>query len=456
MGVSQTDFMMIRPGAFHRANGGYLLLPAQEVLLNPFSWQGMKRTLRDGEIRIRELGSQLSLISTASLEPQAIPLSIKVILFGTPILHELLRNYDVDFEKLFKVRAEFATLMDWTDENSLDCALFIKSVVDKNQLIAFDAAAVARVIEFSSRMTGDQQKLSTRFGKISDLVRESAYWAQKNDFTTVTAEQVDRAIEEKEYRHNLSEELVQEWIEKDTILIDVSGEAVGQVNALSVLLAGDYLFGRPSRVTASVSPGNEGVIDIEKQAELGGRIHTKGVLIISGLLSRRFGQNKPISLTARLTFEQSYSGVEGDSASLAEICALLSAIGDIPLRQDLALTGSVNQLGMVQAVGGINEKIEGYFTACQNKGVTGSQGVIIPHANRPNLMLKKEIVEAVESGHFHIWAVTNLDEVLWLLTGILPGDPQKDGSFPDESFNRAVDDRLNLFHKLVRKKGDGK
>ncbi len=454
MGVSQTDFMMIRPGAFHRANGGYLLLPAQEVLMNPYSWQGMERTLRDGEIRILELGSRLSLISTASLEPGSIPLSIKVILFGTPMLHDLLRNYDVDFEKLFKVRAEFATQMDRIDENVLDCALFIKSVVDDNQLLAFDAPAVARVIEFSSRMTGDQKKLSTRFGRISDLIREAAYWAQKSGNATVTAEQVDRAMEEKEYRHNLSEELVQEWIEKDVILIDVSGEAVGQANALSILMTGDYLFGRPSRVTASVAPGNEGVVDIEKQAELGGPIHTKGVLIISGFLSRRFGKNKPISLTARLTFEQSYSGVEGDSASLAEICALLSAIGDILLRQDLALTGSVNQLGMVQAVGGINEKIEGFFSVCQKKGLTGSQGVIIPHANQTNLMLKKEVVEAVESGHFHIWPVTYLDEALWLMAGIPPGEPDQDGSYPEETFNRAVDDKLTLFHKLVKAKGE--
>ena len=455
MGVSRTDFMMVRPGAFHKANGGYLLLPAQETLLNPYAWQGMKRTLRDGEIRILELGSQMSLISSASLEPEAIPLSIKVIFFGTPKLHELLRNHDVDFEKLFKIRAEFATLMDWTDENTLDYALFIKSVIVENHLLPFGKTAIARVIEHSSRMTGDQQKLSTQFGKISDLVREAAYWAHKTGKQKVTAEQVDRAIEEREYRHNLSEELIQDRIKRETILIDVSGKAVGQTNALSIQMTGDYLFGRPSRVTASVSPGNKGIIDIEKQADLGGPIHTKGVLIISGFLGRRFGQNKPINLTARVTFEQSYSGVEGDSASLAEISALLSAISDIPLRQDLALTGSINQLGNVQAVGGINKKIEGFYATCKNKGITGSQGVIIPHTNQSNLMLKKEIVESVKLGKFHIWPVTDLDEAIWLLAGIPPGELQANGSFPDGTFNKAVNDRITLYKKLVEKKGEG-
>lgn len=450
MGVSQTDFTMIRPGAFHRANGGYLLLPAREVLLNPFAWQGLERALRDGEIRMMELSSQFSLVSTTSLEPEPIPLSVKVILFGTPVLYEMLRLHDVNFGKLFKVRAEFATLMDRTDENTRDCALFIKSVVDEHQLLSFDTGAVAKIIDHSSRMTGDQQKLSTRFGQISDLVREAAYWAQKEGGTIVTAESVDHAIQEKDYRNNLSMELIQEWIEQDTILIDITGKIIGQVNALSLMVAGDYYFGRPSRVTASVYAGKEGIIDIEKQAKLGGPIHTKGVLIISGLLGRRYGRNKPISLTARLTFEQSYSGVEGDSASLAETCALLSVIGDIPIRQDLALTGSINQLGEVQAIGGVNEKIEGFFAVCQNKGLTGSQGVIIPRANQRNLMLKKEVIEAVEAGLFQVWPVNHLDDVLALLTEIQPGKLEKNNTYPEGTFNRAVDDRLVQFQELLK------
>jgi len=305
MGVSQTDFSMIRPGALHRANGRYLLLPAREVLLSTYAWQGLERALRDGEIRILELGSQIGLMSTTSLEPEPIPMGTKVILFGTPVLHELLRLHDVDFSKLFKVRAEFATIMDRSDENGADYALFIKSVVDQNQLPDFDRTVVARIIEHSSRMAGDQQKLSTRFGQISDLVREAAYWSQKENQALVTARDVDRAIEEMDFRNNLSEELVHDWIKQDTILIDVSGEKVGQVNALSVTAVGDYAFDRPSRVTASFYPGCGGVIDIEKQAELGGPIHTKGVLIISGFLGCRYGQKGSLNLTASLTFEQS-------------------------------------------------------------------------------------------------------------------------------------------------------
>jgi len=449
MGVSQTDFTMIRPGALHRANGGYLLLPAREVLLSPYAWQGLERALRDAEIRILELGSQLSLISTASLEPEPIPLSAKVILFGTPILHELLRLHDVDFAKLFKVRAEFATIMDRTDENARDCALFIKSVVDENKLSPFNNSAVARIIEHSSRMARDQQKLSTRFGQISDLVREADYWAQKEKTKIVTERAVDRAIQEKNYRNNLSEELIHEWINEGTILIDVTGEAVGQVNALSVLVIGDYAFGRPNRVTASAYPGSDGVIDIEKQAELGGPIHTKGVLIISGLLGRHYGHNKPLSLTASLTFEQSYSGIEGDSASAAELCALLSAIADIPLRQDRAMTGSINQLGEIQAIGGVNEKIEGFFTSCENKELTGSQGVIIPQANTRNLMLKTDVIDAVKNGKFHIWPISTLAGGLALLTDLEIGELQEDGTYPEGTFNHDVDKRLTQFLDVV-------
>ena len=450
MGVSQTDFTMIRPGALHRATGGYLLLPAREVLLSPYAWQSLERALRDGEIRIQELGNQLGLISTASLEPEPISLSVKVILFGTPILHELLRLYDDDFSKLFKVRAEFATIMDRTDENTRDCALFIKSVVDENKLPPFDNTAVARIIEHSSRLARDQEKLSTRFGQIADLVRESAYWSRKDQAKIVTDKAVDLAIREKDYRSNLYEELIHEWIQQGTILIDVSGEAIGQVNALSVLMIGDYAFGRPSRVTASVYPGSGGIIDIEKQAELGGPIHTKGVLIISGLLGRRYGQKKPLSLTARLTFEQSYSGVEGDSASAAEFCALLSAIAAIPLRQDRSMTGSVNQLGEIQAIGGVNEKIEGFFATCKNKGLSGSQGVIIPQTNTRNLMLKTEVIDAIKAENFHIWPILNLDEGLSLLTDMEIGALQEDGTYPQGTFNQAVDAQLLKFREVLK------
>jgi lon-related putative ATP-dependent protease len=454
MGATQTNFTMIRPGSLHRANGGYLLLPARDVLLNPYAWEGLERALRDGEIRIRTLGAEMNIINTVSLEPEAIPLSVKVILFGTPLLYELLRENDVDFSKLFKIRAEFATIMDRTKENAYEYALFVKSVVDNNELPAFDKTAVARIIEYSSRLAEDQHKFSTRFGRIADLVREAAYWAQRDNRNPVTAGDVNRAIAEKEFRDNLHEERTHELIEQATLFIDVSGKAVGQVNALSVMEYGEYYFGRPNRVTASVYPGNDGVIDIERQADLGGPIHTKGVMIISGLLGRRYGHQKPLSLTANLTFEQSYNGVEGDSASAAELCALLSSIANVPLRQDRAMTGSINQIGEIQPIGGVNEKIEGFFTACKNKGLTGEQGVIIPQANVRHLMLKAEVIEAVEGGNFHIWPITKLDQALALFTDMEIGELQQDGSYPEGSFNAAVAERLTEFHDVLKGKDD--
>lgn len=454
MGATQTNFTMIRPGSLHRANGGYLLLPARDVLLNPYAWEGLERALRDGQIRIRTLGAEMSLINTVSLEPEAIPLSVKVVLFGPPLLYELLRENDVDFSKLFKIRAEFATIMDRTKENAYEYALFIKSVVDNNDLPTFDKTAVSRIIEYSSRLAEDQYKFSTRFGRIADLVREAAYWAQRENRKPVTASDVDCAIAEKEYRDNLHEERTHELIEQATLLIDVSGKTVGQVNALSVMAYGEYYFGRPNRVTASVYPGNDGIVDIERQADLGGPIHTKGVMIISGLLGRRYGHHKPLSLTANLTFEQSYSGVEGDSASAAELCALLSSIANVPLRQDRAMTGSINQGGEIQPIGGVNEKIEGFFTACNNKGLTGEQGVIIPQANVRHLMLKAEVIEAVKQGDFHVWPITNLDQALALFTDMKIGELQKDGSYPEGSFNAAVAERLTEFHDVLKGKDD--
>ncbi len=450
MGVAHTDFTLIRPGAFHRANGGYLLLPARDVLINAYAWEGLERVLRDGSIRIIELGAQLGLISTVTLEPEPIPLSIKVILYGTPLIYYLLRTHDEDFTKLFKVRAEFATTMNRTPENENDYALFAKSVVDNNQLSSFDNTAVARIIEHGSRLAGNQNKLSTRFGKIADLVREADYWAKKEKQEIVNAEAVSRAISETEYRDNLLEERIHELIAEDTIMIAVEGKAVGQVNVLSVLMLGDYAFGRPNRLTAAAHPGKSGVVDIERQAKLGGPIHTKGVLILTGFLRKRYGQAKPLNLAASLAFEQSYEGVEGDSASAAELIALLSAIADIPLRQDRAVTGSINQHGVIQAVGGINEKIEGFFAICRMKGLTGSQGVIIPAANKRHLMLKVEVVEAVAAGKFHIWPITSSDEGLALLTDMQVGEQQDDGAYPEGTVNYAVHRKLDEYAKAIK------
>lgn len=450
MGVSYTDFTQIRAGAMHRANGGYLILPARDVLVNPYAWEGLKRVLRDREIRIMELASQMGLVSTATLEPQPVPLNVKVILVGTPILYYLLRAYDEDFAKLFKVRAEFATEMERTPDSEMEYALFVKTVVDDNHLAPFDRAAVARIIERSSRMVEDQEKLSTQFGKITELICEADYWARKNDQAVVGAEAVQKAIAEQVYRSNRVEERIQEMIRQEMLLLDVEGWAVGQVNALSVISLGDYAFGRPGRVTAAASTGQSGITDIERQARLGGAIHTKGVLILSGLLSQRYGQEFPLSLNASLTFEQSYDEIEGDSASAAELIALLSAISGIPVDQGKAITGSINQRGQVQAIGGVNEKIEGFFAVCRQKGLTGDQGVIIPAANRRSLMLKEEVVEAVKAGAFHIWTVQALEEAILLLTGREAGERQPGAAYPDGSFNQAVMARLRQYHQAMK------
>ena len=455
LGISHTDFTMIRSGALHRANGGYLVLPARDVLLHPYAWEGLKRVLRDNEIRMLELGGQIGLISTAPLDPEPIPLNVKVIMVGTPLLYYLLRAHDEDFSKLFKVRAEFATDMDRTAESEYEYALFVKSVVDDNQLLSFESGAVGQIIEYSSRLAENQEKLSTRFGLITDLIREANYWARKSGLKHVSAEAVRQAVDEQVYRSNLVEERLQEMIEKGSLMIDVGGEAVGQVNALSISFLGDYFFGHPNRVTASVCAGRAGVIDIERQAKLGGAIHTKGVLIISGLLGERYGQTSSLNLTASITFEQTYSEIEGDSASAAEMLAILSTLSGLPLKQELAITGSINQHGMIQPVGGVNQKIEGFFQSCKAKGLTGSQGVIIPAANRRNLILKDEVIEAVRYGQFRIIPIKTLDEAIALLSGVAVGELQEDGSYPQGTFNQAVVKRLAAFSGLVNQDKDG-
>lgn len=454
MGASRTDFTMIQPGALHRANGGYLILSVSDVLLNPYAWEGLKRSLRDGRIRIVELGNQLGLVSTTTLEPEPIPLNVKVVLVGTPSLYYLLRMYDENFSKLFKVRAEFTTQIKRTPETEQEYALFIKSVATENNLMPFDRSAVARVIEHGARMVEHQDKLSARFGKIADLIHEADYWARKNNDKLVTADAVERAIEENIYRNSLLEDHIQELIQEGTLMVDTEGRALGQINALSVLMLGDYAFGRPTRVTATVQPGSGGVIDIERKAELGGAIHTKGVLIINGFLAGRYGRQRPLNLSASLTFEQSYEGVEGDSASAAELLTLLSALTGIPLRQDVAITGSVNQHGLIQPIGGVNEKIEGFFSTCKQRGLTGSQGVIVPAVNLRNLMLRKEVVQAVAAGQFHVWAIRTIDEAIALFTGLEAGEWQEDG-YPEGTFNHAVMQQLEMFARAVKSDTEG-
>ncbi len=449
MGASRTDFTLIQAGALHRANGGYLILPIRDLLLNPYAWEGLKRVLRDSEIRMVELANQVGLISTLTLEPEPIPLQVKILLIGSPSLYYLLRANDDDFTKFFKVRAEFGTQMDRTPANERQYGIFIKSVVMENKLLPFDKTAVARIIEHSAELAGDQNKLTTRFGKISDLVREASYWAEKSSSYLVTSSAVEQALQSSIYRSNMVEERIQELIAQGTLLIDVSDSVIGQINALSVYVLGDYEFGRPTRVTAITYPGKGGIVDIERQAKLGGTLHTKGVLILSGYLNSKYGQNLPISLSASLTFEQSYDEVQGDSASAAELIALLSSIAQIPLRQDRAITGSINQHGQIQAIGGVNEKIEGFFAVCKATGFTGEQGVIIPHSNQRNLMLNSEVLTSVKEGNFHIWAIQTLEEAIYLLTGVQPGELQPDGRYPAGTLNQAVSDRLQQFNQLI-------
>jgi len=417
-GAVVTDYTMIKPGALHRANGGYLIVPARECLLNPFAWEGLKRALKDRSLQIEELGAQVSMVSTVTLDPQPIPLDVKVVLIGSPAIYYMLHTADEDFQKLFKVKADFTTRMRRDRESEQAYALFVNHITQQDNSLPFDRAAVARIIEYGSRAADDQDHLSTQFGDIADLIREATHHGSQNAHATITAADVRAAEEARRYRLNLVEERMQESLTDGTVLLDIAGSAVGRINGLSVMDMGDYAFGHPVRLTASVGPGRRGVVSIEREVEMSGPIHGKGVLILGGYLTRVCGQTGPLSLTATLVFEQQYGMVEGDSASLAELCVLLSAVASAPLRQDVAVTGSVNQHGQVQPVGGVTEKIEGFFDFCRAKGFTGTQGVFIPASNRRHLMLRDDVVEAVANGQFHVWLGEEVDDALQLLSGM--------------------------------------
>jgi lon-related putative ATP-dependent protease len=452
MGSVATDFTLIKPGVLQRANGGYLMLPMREVLINPLSWEALKRSLKDRHVRIEEPGTQLSLVSTITLEPEAIPLDVKIVLIGNPLLYYLLHAHDEDFQKLFKVKADFDITMDRTPETERQYALYVRTICEDDDLCPFDRSAVARVIEHSSRLVEHQDKLYARFGEIADLLREANFWAAQRraddpedgdgNPDTVTTADVDRAIREKVFRSNLVEERIQDAIAEDMLRIDTTGEVVGQVNGLSVIGLGDYVFGRPSRVTANTYIGKAGVVNIEREVELSGPIHSKGVLILTSYLGYKYAQDKPLTLSASLVFEQSYSGIEGDSASSTELYALLSSLSGYPINQEIAVTGSVDQHGRVQPIGGVNQKIEGFFAVCQARGLTGTQGVIIPGANTQNLMLRQDVVDAVEQGEFHVWPVRTIDEGIALLTGCEAGEADEEGLYPPDTVNQAVADRL--------------
>jgi len=457
MGMLLTDFNMIRPGALHRANGGYLILDAIKVLLQPFAWEGLKRMLKSRQIKIESLLQMYSFISTVSLEPEPLPLDVKVILLGPPLLYYLLRHHDPDFSQLFKVAADFDVEMDRSAENQETYARMIGTIVRKENLRHFDRGAVARVMEHSARIAGDGQKLSIHMQQVTDLLREADYWAGRNGNGKVSAADVQHAIDAWIYRSDRLRERMQEQIQRGMILIDTEGGKVGQVNGLSVVQLGEFAFGRPSRITARVRMGKGEVVDIEREVEMGGPIHSKGVLILGGFLGERYATDQPLSLSASLVFEQSYGGIEGDSASSAELYALLSAIARLPLNQSMAVTGSVNQHGRIQPIGGVNEKIEGFFDTCKLRGLTGEQGVLIPAANVEHLMLRQDVIEAVKEGRFHIYAVETIDEGIEILTGIEAGEPDAQGNYPAESINGKVYARLGELAETQRRfsKGEG-
>lgn len=449
-GALVTDFTMVRPGSLLRANGGFLILDAERLLVQPFAWDALKRALIDRHIKIESLGQSLSLISTVSLEPEPVPLEVRVILIGSRQLYYLLHAYDPDFAEQFKLVADFDEHVERTPEGIALYGRIISSLAQREGLRPFAAGAVARLIEYGGRLAANAAKLSTHWRSIEDAAREAEHLAAAANVAVVGAEHIQAALEQQFARQNRLQGEMTYAVQHETILIDCTGRTVGQVNGLSVIDLGSFAFGHPTRITAAVRVGDGEVVDIEREVKLGGAIHSKGVLILTGLLGSRFGNGQPLSLHASLVFEQSYSGVEGDSASLAETCALLSALGEFPLEQRLAVTGSVNQMGNVQAVGGVNEKIEGFFDVCKARGLTGTQGVILPASNVEHLMLREDVVAAAGEGRFHVYAVRSVDEAMALLTGLPAGERAADGAFPEGTINAGVERRLAEFARRRR------
>lgn len=451
MGAYFTDFTLIKPGVLHRANGGYLVLDVRKLLLQPYAWEGLKRALRAREIRIESLGQIYTAFSTVSLEPEPIPLDIKVVLLGERLLYYLLYQHDPDFRELFKVAADFEDEMARSEKNNMAYAQLISALARKEALLHFDRDAVARVIEYSARIAGDAEKLSTHMQTISDVLREASFWATEAGHELVTRVDVQQALDAQFYRNGRLRERIQEQILRERVLIDTDGAVVGQINGLSVYLLGHTAFGKPSRITARVRLGKGEIIDIERQVEMGGPIHSKGVLILAGFLGARYAAERPFAMNGTIVFEQSYGGVDGDSASSAELYALLSALAELPVRQSLAVTGSINQHGQVQAIGGVNEKIEGFFDVCRARGLTGDQGVLIPQANVNNLMLRQEVIDAAEAGQFHVYPISHVDEGIALLTGMTAGTADDDGRYPADSVNGRIIARLERLAEKQKK-----
>jgi len=456
MGVAITDFSMVKAGSLHRANGGYLVVNANNLFRVGLSWEALKIAIKRREIRIEDPLQMLGYATSEGLKPEPIPLRMKIIIIGSPQIYELLHYYDEDFSKLFSVRSDFSTEMDRTPEHEQEIARFLRArCQEEPALLPFDATGVARIVEYSSALAGDQKKLSCRFGNLISIIKEASYWAREEGSTCVTGEHVHQTLEKHDDRLNRLEDKIREMIARGQILVDTEGEKVGQVNGLAVLQLGDYMFGKPSRITATAHTGKDGIVDIEREAELGGHTHTKGIMILKGFLGERFAKEKPLSLSASLAFEQSYSMIDGDSASSTELYALLSSLADLPIKQGIAITGSVNQKGEIQPIGGVNEKIEGFYKVCLAKGLTGEQGVLIPSQNTDNLMLSEEVVDAVSAGNFHIYPVDTVEQGIEILTGVPAGTPQQDGAFPENTVYSRVAARLEAIREALKQEGKG-
>jgi lon-related putative ATP-dependent protease len=448
-GRLEADFLNIRGGALVRASGGFLVVNAEDLLLEPGVWKMLKRTLATGHLEIRMPEGPMSMV-TSALKPEPIPLDVKIIMLGDEEIYRAMYMAEDDFKKTFKVKAEFDVEMDHSRPNLEKFMAFVQRVVKEEGLIQPLKQSIALLVEEAMRDVEDQRKISTRFRVIADLLRESSYWARKANRRNVTPADVERALAERRRRVNLIEERYRESIERNTVMVDTRGQRVGQVNGLAVFDMGDYAFGKPCRITAAVGVGQNGVVNIEREAGLSGELHDKGIYIISGLLRSRFGQTHPLALEASVCFEQSYGEVDGDSASSTEVYAILSALAGLPLDQGVAVTGSVNQQGDIQPIGGVNNKIEGFFEICAARGLTGEQGVLIPRANLKNLMLNREVIEAVRAGKFHVWAIRSVDEGMEILTRVRAGKPSPDGVYPPGTINRLVAERLAQMAQTLR------
>ncbi len=453
LGAAVTDHRHIKAGAIHAASGGYLILRAADVLRQPFAWEKLKEVLRSGRAQIENLGEQFMLFPTASLTPEPVPVEVKVVLVGSGELYELMHALDEDVRELFRVKADFDTQMPWSDEGCSAYAAFISSQVAREGLLHFEAAAVARVIEEGARRAAHQGKLSTRFQEIADVLTEASHWATRAGAEVVAAEHVEQAIRERRTRSDLLERRLAEMVDEGTLHIQVRGSAVGQVNGLAVVALGDYAFGHPTRITATTATGGGELVSIDRESKLSGPIHDKGFLTLRGYLEQCYGDGVPLSLSASITFEQSYAGMEGDSASSSELYALLSSLAGAPIDQGIAVTGSVDQYGRVQAVGGVAEKIEGFFAACERAGLTGEQGVIVPAADRRHLMLDQPLLAAVRDSRFHIWAVDSIDQGIEILTGLPAGGRGADGAYPEGTLHARVQARLAAMALSAREWG---